>query len=802
MVKKKRQTKNSTKDNNEKPPAEDIEKLSFKHTEETAATPKSYTWNVLKNDLKRLQKVQSKYENTEEAHRDFLDSATIEVDLARTKQTLDDIKFQEADSAALAGEETQADYKDAINVAEAAHERISKRVKRYKMMMKTKRLDRDRRSSDHAQVSKAQHHLEDFLYFQESIRRWKRLRYIDPNESASFKADEQKRKLAYKLSDIHAHWLYDLLDYYDERDIGNTDYKQGRHDRLGNLRKNNDGSDQQAPIGWQELHLWTPKSRRWQSGLPKRIRLDATGVGRMIDGKEQFEYNTELDSKDKLEPGRMTLDLDNIEKRRAEIEGKKLEDQHDKGLNYGTHTERRQQEMRLFGSDRPNTSALHNGEKFEDRWGELRTKQGLFIAAKETSWDWLNSYDCLDRVRCGELPAVYPMSAVREQDIVMFPDYPHEDDVDSEEIPASQIEKTVKKSTAKNKKTKLRIKTRTDGDEVHGWQKRKANIDYPYENKEFAQRKKPRIDEGVDEEEKIYTTKWTEETDGRREWHVYQGLSPFSDVDSPPRSPILDGIIEEQHLCSIPQVGTADGVWQVLPNNKMHVLEESKRRCKMCENCRAWWPHSRHECWVAHSEITETPVDPNDTSLIMTKPPLVISAGGVGNYCERLHDHYGLRQPDSQKAQWPKLGIRVPYEPMAFDDMKLRHLGDIEMEKGAAPSSDATRVELYGEQAQRVENGKNNRAYIEEYTELRVAHEFYSLAVPVIKTPQRDWGKVGTTPLPITRRQSGGVYEDEESNDEGDLFRASYEEGSLHSGAKIGTESDQRSKDLSGNVSL
>jgi hypothetical protein len=798
MAPKKRRTKKQLNHGgiirDETQPPEVINALSFDHTEDARLGGKTwtYTWTGLKDHLKHWKDVQKKYENTEEAQRDFLDQAAAEDDLTNARETWENAKLQEAEVATPAADMTLANHIDAVTIAKAAYERVAGRVKRYRMMKKDRRFDRTNRSVDHEQLSNAQHRLEDFLYYQDSIRRWQRFRDIDPDERASREADSLKRRMAYKIGDNAGHyrWLHDLLNYYDARGIGNPEYKEGRRDGLGNPRKTNDNSDEQAHTQWGELHLWTPRLRRWPSGLPQRIRLDANGVGRMINGVEQFEYYTTYEPGEKLEPVKMNLNLRDIEEKRAEIEDIKLEDRSTEGLQYGTHTERRQQELLRYGPDRPNTSALHNGRAFEDRWDKMRTEQGLFIAAKESSWDWLTSYDCLDRVRSGGVSAVHPMSAVREEplpnsdsddDTIWRRDYPYNDDMDLHNIPVRQRGNAKRRSTVKDKKRTPEVGSIDNRDEkltakdnIHAWKKRKANIDYPYPRNEFT-KQKSRVEEGVDEEEKVSITNWAEETDGRREWHTYQGISPSSDVESPPRSPILNGVVEEKDPHSIPQFGETDGMWQVLPGSEMPLPEKSKTRCKINENCRAWWPHLGKECWVAHSEIMERPVDSSDTSLTVNLP-LVLSVEGVDTYRERLYDHHGLRQPQAQQAQWPKLGTRVPYEPMTFDDMKLKSPENIEI----GTYGDVISIETRQDMAHPHESSKDTRGDMAKDTVSRAAYGVYSLAVPIIKTPQRDWGVVAGEPLPTVGSQVGRG-EDEESDDEGDLFRISYEEGSHHS---------------------
>jgi hypothetical protein len=78
-------------------------------------------------------------------------------------------------------------------------------------------------------------------------------------------------------------------------------------------------------------------------------------------------------------------------------------------LEYNSHAERRAAEKQRYWSEgnetlgRPSTSnERQNGEgEYAESFGQIRTEQGVFIAAKETSQDWLTSYDCLGKLKAG-----------------------------------------------------------------------------------------------------------------------------------------------------------------------------------------------------------------------------------------------------------------------------------------------------------------------------------------------------------------------------------------------------------------
>ncbi|KAH7093381.1 hypothetical protein FB567DRAFT_515231 [Paraphoma chrysanthemicola] len=353
---------------------------------------------------------------------------------------------------------------------------------------------------------------------------------------------------------------------------------------------------------------------------------------------------------------------------------------------------------------------------------------------------------------------------------------------------------TSRKKKTGSAKSKSAASTKDVAGEVNdSWKRRRANIDYPYCKAEFCREKVPILN-SLNELEQG-PTDWAEETTGRREWHAYQLLSPCSSVDSPPRTPIRENIIEEENPESIPRIsdGTesdSNGTWRVVPDGSMPDLEPNRRRCET-DKCRAWWMHPREECLIVHSERTQkcstvgcriwrehsrdkcadmTPEaheearrrSGTDPALMYNDEPRILPESGVSVYVDRMHDHYGIRQPKSQEARWPKLGIRVPYAPMTFNDRKLdRHRRPSDPNLGddiADPS---------------------NGGCIAKDARKRVVHCMRSLDVPIIKRAQEDWGRVDDDPPAGSGRNSpGGSDDDAESDDEGDLFRASYMEGS------------------------
>jgi hypothetical protein len=480
-----------------------------------------------------------------------------------------------------------------------------------------------------------------------------------------------------------------------------------------------------------------------------------------------------------------------------------------------------------------------DGPIVENKWRNIQTVEGLFIAAKESSWDWLTSYDCLDRVGRHDMPTVAPTSAVRDEppsdsdgddDMIWTRDYPSDDDRDlppppSQPLQPSKVPLTAKKgnkgegkgkgkgkANAKRKRPSEEEEEEQDGDEaspddVHNgssttaraskrqktapaaaeedqtpapeevaawkddklWRLRRANIDYKYAKNEFQlDSREVRL---VVDEEFMEITGWQEETDGRREWHAYRQLSPFSDVDSPPRSPIQEAIIYSGTVPYPEEVPGVPTVWSVVPDGDIPQLEWKHRKCPhQPETCRAWWTHPKEECFIVHSEKTQRSTDPgSDLSVIPPPKTQVIPESGIANYNARLHDHYGMRQPADQVERWPKLGIRVPYEPMTFDANKL------DPDRPASPDgTPADTIRYPNDEAQKDPKKRN---HIAKDARKRAAYSMRSLDMPLIKTCEpgvRSWGVADADPtLPPPREENG------ESEDEGDLFHDAYHENDI-----------------------
>jgi hypothetical protein len=530
-----------------------------------------------------------------------------------------------------------------------------------------------------------------------------------------------------------------------------------------------------------------------------------------VDGQEQFEYDDRFEPGELLDPRRVNLNLEDIEMRRSKLESRRFTTPEDADLDYDNHTERRRREIARFEGSRPNTLALSfiksaEGVELQDRWGDMRTEQGLFIAARESSWDWLTSYDCLDKVRTIDYPRILPISAVRDEPPSDDDDDDDDDNDDGEDsmirrrnydpdldqdlpddVPLRQVvginppfperkasrgkkrkSDDVNEGSGKVKKNKTqhvpKAPATADGsgqketpatvagsNEIRNaaepqpaeivddlsWMRRRANIDYPYLKHEFHLLKRERPADG---EDALSITPWIEETEGRREWHVYRRLSPSSEVYSPPRSPLRPDDVAAD---SLPKAGdgiNARDVWHVIAADEVPATMESKRRCKRSEKCQAWWPHPAEECWIVHSEEewrppapalgTPTPPERITEELKPLETPFTMTESSLSTYRARLYDHYGIRQPRDQDAQWPNLGIRVPYEPTTFDDMKPPVEEDVAMDSPGAIEEIPAAVS--DESTPDNTKGRGTGESIPN------AYGFYSMTVPIIKQPHKD----------------------------------------------------------------
>ncbi|KAH4195330.1 hypothetical protein HBH70_187850 [Parastagonospora nodorum] len=755
-----------------------------------------YYWTAMKKYLKDQQSAMERTRSnwTKQVQWDLLDIGGLQAEFNRTKGAYENALDAEKEAAKAQGKKSHGGRSDDAKAAKAAHEPFKTRLAKVKAVTRNGRSSREVRSDEHYRLAGAQWRLEDFLYYQDSMRRWKRWRYLnpDPAERAAYEAERSRTRISYKLQATggdggYEDWMRYMLNYYDRREIGGQRYQSGHVDRLGNVLRDLGTTTQRPQIGSEELHMWTPRPRRWHSGLPPRIGVDENGVGEMIDGVEQFHYADHPREGDINLPINLNLNLEEIEKERSKHDDVLLKDSVEKGLGYATHTERRELETARFAGSRPSTLALNSIRSFEgapyaDRWGEMRTDQGLFIAAKELSWDWLTSFDCLDKVRPADYPTILPISAVRDEILSSDDDDGGDEDEKDRDpmirgsVPGARkdsetqehLENSDSSQTPETRESEER--EQEDGiknseapvEEVQLRRKRNASPDYPYLKHEFCRKKRARPNDG---EHRIDITSWAEETDGRREWHVYKDLSPVSEVYSPPRSPIDPGQIDPASLPPTSRGFDSARMWQV-DDQHIKPLEDSRRRCKLTNECRAWWPHPAAECWVAYSKISQGRDD--GSNIDPPEMPLHMAEGGVAVYHARISDHYGIKAQTNSEARWPALGIRVPYTPMTFDDRR----GNLpETTHDANATSLPKPVEIGEPQGINKSTSSIPHGFEAQDASHRHAYEFHSMTVPIVKEPQEPWSKVDAEPA------TGPS--DDESDDGGDIFHASYEEGPL-----------------------
>ncbi|CAN9215901.1 unnamed protein product [Alternaria alternata] len=398
------------------------------------------TWDVLRKRLESHQATQKKETNIEQDHYNYY---TLEADHAAKVQAYKDALSQ--DKSGKKGPTKSA--KKARDLAQKA----------YKKAGRNNRFDKVKRRAEHDSMMTAQAELEDWLYYQDISKRRRRLRLLDPKQRKAVEKEQFDRRIGYKRETSgndngHFDWVHSLLEMYDLRDIGGKDYKQGRHDHLGNHVEGRQEEATLPVVGPGELHLWTPNYRRQLAGLrPSRLSDD--------DGSDDDDEDVRQD----LEPHHFKLDNAAIEEKRAAIE--KQSDTETQGLEFNTHEARRRHEVARYKDDRPDTSGdrvinTSNGVVVENRWGQIRTEQGLFVSAKESSWDWRTSYDCLGPVMSGWFPET---SAIRDEvleelinpdDNLEYTDGDNGGGISAPQVPAKRAEEILVK--ARNERAKKR----------------------------------------------------------------------------------------------------------------------------------------------------------------------------------------------------------------------------------------------------------------------------------------------------------------------------------------------------------
>ncbi|RMZ74488.1 hypothetical protein GMOD_00003535 [Pyrenophora seminiperda CCB06] len=638
-----------------------------------------------------------------------------------------------------------------------------------------KAVTRSQRWKQHDAFREAQIHLEDFLYYQNPIHRALRVRDQDQEERDRTSGKRRRPKNREKnideieirrdvrglpmgshtnlLGGSNAQEVKGMLDRYDKWHIGEPSHLAGITDWEG---IDVDSTDSPKRVRPNELHLWTPAARRETYGFP-RMTKHAPIIPRVPV----------------LDTEAIKLKWEGIEHRQIPAE---------EGVAYRTHAERRAAELEHYqdnsdrsgGSEatRPSTSMVNvtdgpDGKVTIDCFRKLQTSEGIFISALESSSDWRTSYDFLGPVKSG-IQKQFSISEERET-INRPPKAGHNTTVDPIEfekryrllvgsapkptIPAPKPTIPEPNPTTRGPKLTIRApKPPIPAGKGKGKKKVEVQVDvflqYPYHVKDLQDIEGRSNQSGVyldpsDEKSTQITTEWCEETEGRREWHAGMLLSPASSVDSPPHEWV------DVDPNTIPPE---------FPDGKVEAFEGPKRRCKHNpDRCRAWWTHSPDECWVVQPEQVPRPLPPNPTlhPLMTIAPPgdFQLPKSGRHIYGERIEDNYGLNGKEG--AYWPRIGIRVPYEPMTYDDLKKNRLRG---RKGAS-------------------GGEKSKV-----------SEVHSLAVPLITmAPPKAYGPLGNEGVsepaePAEGAEGGEVSEasvasiDSDSDVENDVFLISYTE--------------------------
>ncbi|USP81643.1 uncharacterized protein yc1106_08917 [Curvularia clavata] len=366
---------------------------------------------------------------------------------------------------------------------------------------------RQYRLNEHNTLKAAQMLLEDFLYYQNAAHRRGRASIIQPKSNPPT-WDLSGRRGTYMMNEsANPPQTEDIVDAFDGCQIGGPLHRQGLMDWNGELIAVKASGSQPKLVRPNELLLWTPVCRRVPVGF---------GV-------------TENEP---LTPTRLQLDADAISEKCRRIEESTLRDE---GLSYQTHAQRRRQELEMYRGDKPNFMTT------ADRFNRMRTREGVFISALESSYDWHTSYDSLGPV-CDSIHPNFTISAERET--IDVPDEDPAQDPEGSEahsgpfqaIPKptpSRKRKTPKRSVLSTRKPSRKAVIRPRDPQVP------VTIDYPYPGNEFkdsSQERWPRLITETDRDRTPISTAGREEVYGRREWHNHMAVTPVSSANSLPHT--------------------------------------------------------------------------------------------------------------------------------------------------------------------------------------------------------------------------------------------------------------------------
>ena len=631
-------------------------------------------------------------------------------------------------------------------------------------------VTRNHRSDMLNNFREAQSLLEDFLYYQITVHRRGRLRVLTSGHHDKDVKGGARGNPAFPWNQAEP-FRKKMLDWYDSHQIGGTAHRAGLRDWGGKEVARDSTDPPKRPVRPNELHLWLPVYRKRPVGFASRPYEDS-----------------------KINPNEPTLDAEAITARWKEIEHREILDE---GFTYRTHAERRKAEREhyqgSFETTRPSTSLIHvrdgsDGKETIDSFRKMQTREGIFISALESSYDWRTSYDFLGPVKSG-LQQQFEISEERET-IDKEPEEGHNTNLDpikfnrryrlleennpEPKMPQKGTGGKGKGETLNKKKEKEKSKENIAQSEIQKKAHDYGNIHfkYPYKVRDLedieGQPKRMKIYHDPSEEQStLVSTEWCEETDGRREWHVNMLYSPASSVDSPP------------HVLIDPDAIDPNTIPPEFPNGEVQAIEISKRRCPHNpDRCRSWWAHAPDECWVVQSEQAPRPISPNPSShpSMDIAPPkdFALPYNGRYIYWERIADQYGLIGHEG--VDWPRVGVRVPYEPMTHDDLKWNSGTDkngAQIDGGAVTSS-APQVPAdpsEGADDANINTNSNLPTISAPEGNSRKVFEIHSLTASLVPmSPGRTFGTIIPT--------SGSGYDDISDSDvENDYFYISYREG-------------------------
>jgi hypothetical protein len=237
----------SDDDDDDSSQPEPISRLEFAHQQvdrDDGTTPPLifYHWESIKQTLKtrRIQVNQGRL--SAQAQFDSYHEDELQQEINNANAEYRAAREQEVRDAAARGKKPQSGKSERAKAAKSAQKDLEARMKRLEEFKVNRTFYRNRQL-EHDHFSWAQRRLEDFLFYQDSSRRWKRWRAIDPTERSAWQAERRAMRVPYQLlsgprgEDDYVDWLHSLLDYFDERGIGDPMYKEGLNDQWGNRKE-------------------------------------------------------------------------------------------------------------------------------------------------------------------------------------------------------------------------------------------------------------------------------------------------------------------------------------------------------------------------------------------------------------------------------------------------------------------------------------------------------------------------------------------------------------------------------------